>query len=107
MSQGWFALLGVLVGALPTLLGLWIQQRFQNKNLRQKLAMKIAIIDYENILKRPGEQNVAPIASFYLHHLSIIDLAYKGKLTKEALEKVLKENEELAYTFPGAPLKDE
>jgi endoglucanase Acf2 len=97
------AFAGAVIGSLTTIGGLFIQAHFQDKREKMKIAFEAAIEDHKvaiDVAKtnlRPT--TVAPLAAYICYHTKMTDLALEKKLTKESLEKLDEEMDQLHEVF--------
>lgn len=107
MSTSSAALLGAIIGSVISLLGLLIQQWFQNKRDRVRVASELAIKDYQNDLEiaknTEGGRDVAPISAYVIYHAMILEALSKGTINSEEIKKITKKRDAILSAFPGAP----
>jgi len=107
MNTASAAFLGAIIGAAISLLGLLIQQWFQNKRDRVRIAADLAMKDYQNDLEiaknTEGGRTVAPVSSYVIYHARILEALSKGKINSEEIKKITKERDDILSAFPGAP----
>ncbi len=101
------AFLGAIIGAGASLLGLLIQQWFQTKRDRVRIAADLAMKEYQHDLElaknTTGGGAVAPISTYVIHHAKILEALSKGKVNVQKIKKITKEMDEISSAFPGAP----
>jgi hypothetical protein len=99
-------LVGGLIGAAASLLGLLIQQNHQTKRERVKIASDLGLAEYQRDLelaKVAGNSIVAPLASYVISHSRLLELLAKGPITPEQIKALSDENKKILHAFPGAP----
>lgn len=99
-------LIGGLIGAAASLLGLLIQQNHQTKREQVKVASDLGLAEYQRDLelaKAAGGAMVAPLASYVISHARILELLAKGPITPEQIKALSDEKEKILNAFPGGP----
>lgn len=107
MDAALSALIGAAVGASATLVSLLIQQHFQTKRERLKIASDLGLAEYQHDLKlaenAPDGGNVAPLATYVICNARLLDELAKGAITGDKVKALTKERDEILAAFPGAP----
>ena len=99
-------LIGGLIGAAASLLGLVVQQYFQTKRERIRVATDLGLAEYKHDLdlaKAAGPSSVAPLAAYVIFNLRLLEELSKGRITPEQVEALSEEKKGLLAAFPGAP----
>jgi hypothetical protein len=99
-------LLGGVVGAVATFSGLVIQQHYQTKRERVKVAADLGLAEYANDLelaKAAGGGMVAPLAAYVIANARLLEELAKGPITPEKILELTIERNSLLAAFPGAP----
>jgi len=95
MYEAIIALVGALIGAGASILGMHIQQRNQNRRDLVKLATEIAIDDYNRRLKIAEDQGLSisfpPIAAFVAYQIRVLEEMSSGVFDVEKIKKISKE----------------
>ena len=94
MDAAVYALLGTLIGALASSGTVYLQQRQQSRRDRLKMAVELAIQDYQHDLELAKAsanstgltELVAPLDSYVICHAKLLDALVEGNLTKEKIE---------------------
>lgn len=98
--------LGALVGAGASLLGLVVQQHYQTKRERMKMAADLGLSEYQTDLtlaKEAGGGHVAPVSAYVIFNVRLLEEMSKGCITPETIKKLTEEKKELLAAFPNAP----
>jgi len=107
MSSTAAAFLGAIIGSAASLLGLLIQQRYQNKRERLRIAADLAMKDHQQDMElaknTEGGGAVAPISVYVIYHARLLEELAKSKVTSEKIKELTKERDEILAAFPGAP----
>ena len=99
-------LVGGLVGAAASLLGLLIQQHYQTKRERVKVAADLGVAEYQRDLelaKAAGGGFVAPLAAYVIFNVRLLELLAKGPITPAQVKALSEEKKKVLAAFPGAP----
>ena len=99
-------LVGGVVGAGASLLGLVIQQHYQTKRERVKVAAELGLAEYQRDLelaKAAGGGLVAPLAGYVISHARLLEELSKGHITPEQVKTLSEEKKKILAAFPGAP----
>ena len=101
MSTAVAGFLGALIGAGASLLGLVIQQHYQTKRERLKIAADLGLSEYKSCLelvfKRGG--TMPPVSSFVIFHARLLEEMSKGEIDVEKMKKLSDKHEELLAAF--------
>lgn len=107
----WQVLFGVVIGVIPSLATVLVQQIYQTKRELIKNALLIAIKDYESaieLLKQHKEGGaVAPVSAYLIYHVNMLKALSKGSPNKAKIEAITREFQEIRDAFPGAPPKEQ
>jgi hypothetical protein len=99
-------LIGGLIGAGASLLGLVIQQHFQAKRERMKIAADLGLVEYQRDLelaKVAGGGNVAPLSAYVISHARLLEEMSKGPITPDTVKALTEERNKVLAAFPNAP----
>lgn len=99
-------LIGGVIGAGASLLGLVIQQHYQTKRERVKVAADLGLAEYQHDLqlaKAAGGALVAPLGSYVISHARLLEELSKGPMTPEQVKVLSDEQKNILAAFPGAP----
>ena len=105
MDAALSGLIGGFVGAAATLGGLIIQQHYQTKRERVKIAADLGLAEYQRDLelaKAAGGGLVAPLAAYVIGNSRLLDELAKGPITGKKVESLTKERDEVLAAFPRA-----
>lgn len=94
------------MGAGASLLGLVIQQHYQTKRDRVKVASDLALAEYQRDLelaKAAGGGTVAPLAGYLIFNARLLEELSKGPITPEQVKALSEEKSKVLAAFPGAP----
>ena len=104
MSTAFAGFLGALIGAGASLLGLLIQQQYQTKRERMKIAADLGLSEYQSALElgnRSGRSYIIPpISAYVIFHARLLEEMSKGKIDSEKIKQLNMELEELMAAFP-------
>lgn len=104
MSTAFAGFLGALLGAGASLLGLLIQQQYQTKRERMKIAADLGLSDYQIALelgKHSGRSfELPPVSAYVVFHARLLEEMSKGKIDSEKIKKINREQKELMAAFP-------
>jgi hypothetical protein len=90
-------LIGVVIGAIPTVIVVIVQTRQQAKLERAKLALTAAMAERDFFIKNsPRGAFIAPLSSFVHFHHKFLKLIETDKLTDESYEALCRERSEIA-----------
>ena len=101
MDNGGIVLLigfiGVLLGSITSIVVILIQSWYENKRSLTQKAIDLAIEDYRvsNEHAKLTNGSVFPLSLYVHYHTRIMEYAIKGELTKENLQLIGKEQDEL------------
>lgn len=98
--------LGALIGAGASLFGLAIQQHYQTKRERLKIAADLGLGEYKHDLelaKSAGAGCVAPISAYVIYHARLLEELSNGCLNQETIKVLTEERNNILAVFPGAP----
>jgi hypothetical protein len=98
MSTALAGFLGALLGASASLLGLVIQQHYQTKRERIKIAADLGLSEYKSgleIFLKRGGVTLPPVSLYVIYHARLLEEMAKGKINKERIETLNNEYEEL------------
>ena len=90
-------LIGAIIGAAASILGIVVQSRMQAKRDRLKEAVWLALQDWKTrfeVIKERGG-NALPLAVFVHYHAKLLELAEQGKLNPAAITSLSAEQNEL------------
>ena len=99
-------LVGGVVGAGASLLGLWLQQHYQAKRERFKVAADLGLAEFQRDMefaKAAGGGLVAPLAGYVIFNSRLLDELAKGPITPETIKLLSEEKKGVLAAFPGAP----
>ena len=92
-------LVGALVGALSSIVTLWLQLKSQAKRDRLKLASEMARDEHEYHYKiardKPGNYYLAPVVTYQQFHYRVLEALESGTLGKKEIERIKLENKKL------------
>ena len=106
MNAAIAGMLGALIGAGASLLGLLIQQFYQTKRERVKVAADLGLAEYQQDLelaKRSSGGLVAPLAGYIIFNARLLEELSKGPITAEMITALSAEKLKVLAAFPGAP----
>lgn len=88
---------GVIIGSLTSIVTIIIQARNENKRALTKNAVELALEDYRITIEHAKLHGtgVFPLSLYIHYHVRIMEYANKGQLTKENLNKIGVEQDEL------------
>src|SRR5262245_38382405 len=98
--------LGVIIGAASPIIIIFIQQFFQTRRDRIKIASKLAIWDYEKDLEivkhnQSGhDAYIAPISVYLIFHTRLLEELANGKITEEKIKLLVEEKRKIGNAFP-------
>jgi len=99
--------IGAVIGAGASVAGMFIQQWFQNRRDRIKIAADLAISDFKCRLElgRTGEgpSNIPPVSAFLIYHSKLLDILNRGDINEKKLQELSAEYTKILGAFPGAP----
>lgn len=98
--------LGALIGAGASLLGLVIQQHYQTKRERLKIAADLGLSEYKHDLelaKGAGGGHVAPVSTYVIYHARLLEEMSRGCIKPETITALTKERDQILAAFPNAP----
>ena len=99
-------LIGGVVGAGASLLGLWLQQHYQTKRERFKVAADLGLAEFLHDVesaKTAGGGLVAPLAGYVVVNSRLLDELAKGPITPYQIKLLSDEKKSVLAAFPGAP----
>ena len=103
MDEAIIALVGALIGAGASILGMYIQQCNQNRRDLVKLAAEIAIDDYNRRIKEAKDQGLStsfpPIAAYVAYQIRVLEEMSSGVFNAEKIKKISKEQEAIYAAF--------
>jgi predicted nucleic-acid-binding protein len=92
------ALIASLIVSATSITTMIVQNHYQARRERTRLAVKAAIEDYKTVVER-GPAGLPPI-SLYLHlHARLLDALETGKLTPETLRDIHRQQREMQKVF--------
>ncbi len=106
MDSAIAGLIGGVVGAGASLLGLVIQQHYQTKRERTKAAADLALAEYQHdldLLKKVGRGTIAPLAGYVIFNARLLEELSRGPITPETVQALTEEKKKVLAAFPGAP----
>lgn len=98
--------LGALIGAGASLIGLAIQQHYQTKRERLRIAADLGMSEYKHDLelaKSSGGGHIAPISAYVIYHARLLEEMSKGCIKPETITALTEEKNKILAAFPGAP----
>lgn len=100
-------LLGTLTGALASGIGVYVQQKFQNRREMQRMAVDLGTQEYNHDLELAkaisGGAFVAPLASYVIYNAKLLDALSGGEITPEKIRELTEKRNRILEAFPGAP----
>ena len=107
MDAAIIGLVGAVVGASASLLGLVIQQHYQTKRERTKVAADLGLAEYQRDLDLAKNANgglVAPLAGYVISYVRLLDELSTGRpITPEKIKALSIEQTMILAAFPRAP----
>lgn len=100
--------LGALIGAGASLVGLVIQQHYQTKRERLKIAADLGLSEYKHDLelaKSVGGRHISPISAYVIYHARLLEEMSKGCIKPETITALTNERDQILAAFPNAPKK--
>ena len=92
-------LVGALIGAMASIITIWVQARIQDRREKIRHAADLALEDYKlqiDMANKSGRQaSIPPVVLFLHYHLELMNLMEKGRLTPERLKKLSEKNAEI------------
>jgi hypothetical protein len=88
---------GILVGAISSVAVIFIQQRYQSKREKMKLASEMALEDYKvhvELLKSRGG-SILPISVYQYFHYEILSSLENGSLDAEKMVQLRDQNRDI------------
>lgn len=89
------------------MLGLAIQQHYQTKRERLKIAADLGLSEYKLDLElaksTTGGGHVAPISAYVIFHARLLEEMSKGCIKPETIAALTKERDQILAAFPNAP----
>ena len=87
-------LLGVALGGILSLAGVFIQSYFNNRNEKIRLAIQVAQEDYKLTRERTAQKGgtLMPVVCFIHYHYELMKLLERNKLTSETVKALKDEN---------------
>ena len=98
--------LGALIGAFASLSGLAIQQHYQTKRERLRIAADLGLSEYKHDLelaKEAGGGLVAPVSAYVIYHARLLEEMSKGCIKPEMITALTTERDQILAAFPNAP----
>jgi hypothetical protein len=95
-------LLGALIGSGASLLGLAIQQHYQTKRERLKIAADLALSEFKHDLElanNSGGGLIAPISVYVIYHARMLEEMSKGCITPETIKMLSEERNNIMAAF--------
>ncbi len=84
------ALLGTALGAVGSIGGVWLQQRYQGRRERAKVAADLGLADYtwrrERMQEKGGE--MYPLNIFIAYHLEVLNALDAGNFTPARVAEI-------------------
>lgn len=91
-------LIGALIGAIASIVTVWVQSKTQDRRERLRHAADLALEDYKlqlDLVHKSGKKVSIPPVSLYLHyHLGLMELMEKGNLNTDTMRELTKKNTE-------------
>jgi len=105
MAAAIAGLIGAIVGAGASLLGLWLQQHYQTKRDRFRVAADLGLAEYQRDMESAKVAGglVAPLAGYVIFNSRLLDELAKGSITPEQIKLLSEEKGNVLAAFPGAP----
>ena len=108
MDAAVYTLLGALIGALASIGTVYVQQRQQSRRDRLKMAVELAIQDYQHNLElaRVSASStglaafVAPLDSYVVCHANLLDALVEGSVTPEKIAELAVLRNAILDAFP-------
>jgi hypothetical protein len=98
-------LLGTITGAPASGIGVYVQQKFQSRRERQRMAVDLAMQEYSRDLDLAKATNrvafVAPLASYVICNANLLDAISEEEITPEKIKELSKKNGDILKAFPG------
>ena len=96
LMTGASGLVGALIGALASIITIWVQSNIHDRRERLRHAADLALEDYKiqlDLADKSGQYvELQPIVLYLHYHLRLIELMEKGKLTPKTLREVTDDN---------------
>jgi hypothetical protein len=83
-----------------------IQQHYQTKRERIKIAADLGLNEYQTDLtlaKEAGGGHIAPVSAYVIFYARLLEEMSNGCVTQETIEKLTEEKKKLLAAFPNAP----
>ncbi len=83
-----------------------IQQHYQTKRERVKVASDLGLAEYQrdlDLAKAAGGGKVAPLAGYVIYYVRLFEELSKCAITPGTVEALSEEKKKLLAAFPGAP----
>jgi DNA repair exonuclease SbcCD ATPase subunit len=91
--------MGAIIGALSSIVAIWIQQKAQSKRDKLKLASEMAKDDHKLAHELAKEHNIRakifPVLTYQHFHYEILSALENGKLNDKKLQEIQNKNKEL------------
>lgn len=88
-------LVGGVIGAIPSLITVWLNNRSEERRHLQGLAFNIALENWRQAktawMKAPPGSELEPLEVFIFHMLKIAEIAARRKITPDELEASMAE----------------
>ncbi|MDP9125397.1 MAG: hypothetical protein M3N82_12500 [Pseudomonadota bacterium] len=84
------ALLGTALGAVGSIGGVWLQQRYQGRRERAKVAADLGLADYTWRRKRIQENGgeMYPLSIFIAYHLEVLEALEAGDFNAKRIAEI-------------------
>ena len=96
-------LLGAVIGAAASGIGVYIQQKFQSSHERQRMAVDLAIQEYNRDLELAKATNrlafVAPLASYVICNADLLDAISEGEITPDKIRELTAKRDDPAPIY--------
>ena len=87
MDAATAGLAGAAIGVLGSSISTYLQQRLQGQRDRQKMAVDLAMAEYGHDLEKIGKPLVAPLATYVLINVDLLEAIANGNVTPEKVRE--------------------
>ncbi len=96
------ALLGALIGVLGTIVATFVQQRFQTRRERLKMAADLGLADFNFCVEQMRSRDglIPPLSMYVAYHLEVLDALDAGKFDTATINSIEERQKKLADAFP-------
>ena len=92
-------LVGAIVGALSSVLTIWIQQNGQSRRDKMRIASELAKsqyeFTYEHLKDNSGGKFILPLCTFQHMHFEILTALENNELSEQTIKEIYERNEKL------------